>query len=644
MRYFCYLVVVAMIFGAALTSCKDDDDKPKEFTVSFETGEGGSIVAPQKVKEGGKATKPEDPTRTDYQFVEWYKEAGLINEWEFDTDVVTKDITLYAKWEQNMYTVSFETGDDGSTVTPQKVKEGGKVTKPENPTRSGYGFVAWYKENDLINEWNFEIDVVTTDITLYAKWEKNRYSITVSSEGNGIASANVTSAAEGELITLTATANNGYRFVEWQVIEGSIILSSTTDNPAKFIMRDKTVEVKAIFEIDKPTYTITVSSEGNGTASANVTSAAEGELITLTATANNDYRFAEWQVIGGGITLSGTTDNPATFIMTDKAVEVKAIFEIDKPTYTITVSSEGNGKASANVTSAAEGELITLTAIANNGYRFDEWQVIEGGITFYTMENPATFIMTDKAVVVKAIFVQLDWLLGAISLLRSNWDYPDNSWYNYDSQNRITQYYRNYITFMDYNAEGDLITYQQSMGQGKGGQATFSKNDNKITFNNFIRPAFGASSELNGELELNDQGLPVKLTSEYVSRYVDSGVLSYEYWTYTDILLTWQNGNLTKINWKKEDENGSSAGTKTYTHDNKKTPFYNCNTPKWALWWLDYYGHNKNYGYNENNIKTETMEDGSTRTYEYTYNDDGFPVKRTWVDETITYTETYTYK
>ena len=58
-------------------------------------------------------------------------------------------------------------------------------------------------------------------------------------------------------------------------------------------------------------------------------------------------------------------------------------------------------------------------------------------------------------------------------------------------------------------------------------------------------------------------------------------------WSFT-LTLTWQNSNLTKIEWERVDEEGSSAGTKTFTHDDKKTPFYHCNIPKWALWWLSY--------------------------------------------------------
>ncbi|NLY10015.1 MAG: InlB B-repeat-containing protein [Tissierellia bacterium] len=49
---------------------------------------------------GEKVTQPTAPTKTDNTFLGWYKDAEGTNEWNFDTDVVNKNITLYAKWEE----------------------------------------------------------------------------------------------------------------------------------------------------------------------------------------------------------------------------------------------------------------------------------------------------------------------------------------------------------------------------------------------------------------------------------------------------------------------------------------------------------------------------------------------------------------
>ena len=94
-----------------------EDDVPQEFTVTFNSNE-GSDVQPQTVEDGQKATQPPPPTREGYTFDAWYKEADFVNVWNFDTDVVTADVTLYAKWDVDntpqalTITVTVEGGSD----------------------------------------------------------------------------------------------------------------------------------------------------------------------------------------------------------------------------------------------------------------------------------------------------------------------------------------------------------------------------------------------------------------------------------------------------------------------------------------------------------------------------------------------------
>ena len=107
MKSFSFLVVAAMIFVAAMTSCTDNVINPKEYTVTFDS-KGGSDVEAQTVNEYGKVTKPADPFWVGYTFVAWYRETACTNEWMFDTDVVTADMTLYAKWIENEEIVGIE--------------------------------------------------------------------------------------------------------------------------------------------------------------------------------------------------------------------------------------------------------------------------------------------------------------------------------------------------------------------------------------------------------------------------------------------------------------------------------------------------------------------------------------------------------
>ena len=151
------------------------------------------------------------------------------------------------------------------------------------------------------------------------------YSVKVSTDGNGTAMADKTSAAAGTVVTLTATPKSGYTFKQWQVVTGGVTIK---DN--KFTMPDENVEIKAIFEKNATPppatteYSVTVRTDGNGTAMADKTSAAAGTVVTLTATPKSGYTFKQWQVVTGGVTIK---DNK--FTMPVGNVEVKAIFEKD---------------------------------------------------------------------------------------------------------------------------------------------------------------------------------------------------------------------------------------------------------------------------------------------------------------------------
>jgi uncharacterized repeat protein (TIGR02543 family) len=82
------------------------------YTVTFNAN-GGTSVPAQTVPADGTATKPTDPTKTGYIFGDWYKEAALDNLWNFATDTVTDNITLYAGW-----TYIFTTQAEYRTMVP----------------------------------------------------------------------------------------------------------------------------------------------------------------------------------------------------------------------------------------------------------------------------------------------------------------------------------------------------------------------------------------------------------------------------------------------------------------------------------------------------------------------------------------------
>lgn len=141
---------------------------------------------------------------------------------------------------------------------------------------------------------------------------------------------------------------------------------------------------------------IRVTSGGNGTAKASEEYAPKGMFISLSATPDDGYRFKDWKVIKGGISIANNG-----FTMPDEDVEIGATFEeLPAGEHSITVQNDGHGTGAASKQSAAEGTKITLKAVASDGYRFSKWKVLSGDIT---IDNDR-FTMPDENVVVKACF------------------------------------------------------------------------------------------------------------------------------------------------------------------------------------------------------------------------------------------------
>ena len=133
-----------------------------------------------------KVAAPSDPTETWWTFGGWYKEAGCANKWNFATDEVKGNITLYAKWTQNTYGVTFDLQWHG-TQTPSALSDivhGATISDPNYTEEvEWWTFDGWYKEAGCANKWNFATDTVTSETILYAKWLQN-YTITWKN-GNG---------------------------------------------------------------------------------------------------------------------------------------------------------------------------------------------------------------------------------------------------------------------------------------------------------------------------------------------------------------------------------------------------------------------------------------------------------------------------
>lgn len=199
---------------------KEQEGGKVTYVVNFNT-DGGNSVSNQIINKDGTITKPQDPVRDGYKFLGWYSNNVLF---DFNTSI-TKNLELIAKWEKakdnsttgtttttkkndttssttkktttkkndttnttttkktttttteaKKYTVKFDS-NGGSKVSSKEVTSGSKVSKPSNPTRTGYKFGGWTLNNKAY-DFNSK---VTSNITLVAKWTAKTYTVKVSS-------------------------------------------------------------------------------------------------------------------------------------------------------------------------------------------------------------------------------------------------------------------------------------------------------------------------------------------------------------------------------------------------------------------------------------------------------------------------------
>jgi uncharacterized repeat protein (TIGR02543 family) len=163
---------VCMVFAGCTPEGSGGTD-PIRYTVTFDS-RGGSNVASQQVNAGDLAVRPsQNPTQEGFTFERWNKDEDAETPWDFATDRVNENVTIYASWIADIatqYTVTFNS-QGGSAVANQQVYDGGLIAKPtQNPTQEGFTFERWNKDEDGETPWDFDTDRVNGNVALYASW------------------------------------------------------------------------------------------------------------------------------------------------------------------------------------------------------------------------------------------------------------------------------------------------------------------------------------------------------------------------------------------------------------------------------------------------------------------------------------------
>ena len=224
------------------------------YTITFDTGDGGSDVANQKVLAEETASEPTAPTKAGYSFDGWYNGATAF---DFANTPVTENITLTAKWTPKTFTVTLDS--NGGAINSGNVTSytyGQSVTLPIDVTKTGYMFTGWY-DNEACTG-NPITAISATDIgdkTFYAAWAAipviPTYPPTVEPNEDGTVTVSPTNPAEDETVTVTATPEEGYAVDEVIVTDkdgNPVEVTDNGDGTYSFTQPAGNVTIKVVFK------------------------------------------------------------------------------------------------------------------------------------------------------------------------------------------------------------------------------------------------------------------------------------------------------------------------------------------------------------------------------------------------------------
>lgn len=312
------------------------------------------------------------PTKVGYTFSGWNITGATLNNNSFTFG--TKDVVLTANWTANKYTVTY-VPNGGTVSSPTKqVTYDSAYGILEEPTKAGYTFKGWYKEEEFTNQVTGSTIVkMTSSHNLYAKWEAKNYTVNfVATNGTitGETSKTVTYGNTYGTLPTASNSNPNMHFVGWYTDEmsGTLINSSTTVSIAK------NHTLYARFD-DTTNYKIVTYNFGGGTCldiednSFRVESGkAIGDLCIPTKDA---YTFKGWYKEVSYINLV-TKD---TIVNDNMDIYAKWAY---KPK--LTVNLDGGSTTQKFEQRYDIGSEITLVNPTKSGYTFAGWKLSSSSV------------------------------------------------------------------------------------------------------------------------------------------------------------------------------------------------------------------------------------------------------------------------
>jgi hypothetical protein len=239
------------------------------------------------------------------------------------------------------------------------------------------------------------------------------YNIAVTPSANGTVTASAAAAMAGETVALTVNPAFGYGLKPGTLLanDGAVEISGSGESYS-FVMPGMDVQITAEFvSLAVPVYNIVVIPSPNGTVTASVATAMEGETVTLTVSPAPGYGLKPGTLLvnDGAVEISGSGVS-YSFVMPGMDVQITAEFvSLAAPVYNIVVTPSANGTVTASVATAMEGETVALTVSPAPGYSLKPGTLLanDGAVEISGSGVSYSFVMPGMDARITAEFVSL---------------------------------------------------------------------------------------------------------------------------------------------------------------------------------------------------------------------------------------------
>ena len=360
-------------------------------TVTFDPN-GGTLTgaATSSEQQNAPIAQPADPTREGHFFLGWYKDSACTQPWDF-RDWVTGNMTLYAGWRANSYTITFNTAG-GSAIDPITQDYGTTINAPAAPTKTGYTFIGWDK--------TIPATMPAGDMTITAQWSINQYTLSFDTAG-GSAIGPITQDYGTTINAPAAPTKTGYTFIGWE-----------PELPAT--MPAENVTVTAQWRINS--YTVSLDPNGGRVSPDALSVTYLTPYGSLPTPVRSDYRFDGWYLGDEKIEAQTVMTQAANHTLTARwTFQPSAIVGPSRDTLTL----ETNGGNPIAPIHAARGTTLDLSALQpeKSGFRFTGWY-LDKALTL-----PVTSLRLDGDQTVYAGWVSLE--LPFRDVRPKDWFYAD---------------------------------------------------------------------------------------------------------------------------------------------------------------------------------------------------------------------------